>query len=334
MTGALDRLTVLDARAVRRLVPMPAAISAVQRVVRDGFDPGTDPRRSIVDVEHGQLLLMPSDLGRYTGQKLATVAPGNPARGLERIQGVYLVLDGETLSPVALLDGTELTSLRTPAVSAAVLDVLAVPDARSLVVFGTGPQGIRHVEAMRAIRPVERVRFVGRDVARAEAAVAAVADPGLDVAVGTPDDVRDADLVVCATTAREPLFDATLIDDRAAVVAVGSHEPDARELPGALVARAQLVVETADVALREAGDIVLAIAAGQCSPERLVPLAELLTGRVAPDPDRPRVLKTSGMGWEDLAVAVAALDAAGEAEGRFEATAASPSSAGPAEAES
>ncbi|MGX5696108.1 ornithine cyclodeaminase family protein [Agromyces soli] len=310
MTGVLDRLTVIDEQALRRLVPMTAAVRALQQVVRDGFDPGTDPVRSIVDVTHGQLLLMPSDLGRYTGQKLATVAPGNPEKGLERIQGVYLVLDGETLSPVAILDGTELTSLRTPAVSAAVLDLLAEPDASSLVVFGTGPQGVRHVEAMRAIRPVERVRFVGRDRARADAAVAAVAAPGLDVAVGTVDDVRHADLVVCATTARTPLFDARLVADRAAVVAVGSHEPDARELPGDLLARAQLVVETPEVALREAGDVVLAIAEGGCSPERLVPLADVLTGRVSPDFDRPRVLKTSGMGWEDLAVAVAVVEAA------------------------
>jgi ornithine cyclodeaminase/alanine dehydrogenase-like protein (mu-crystallin family) len=312
MTGVLDRLTVIDEQALRRLVPMTTAVRAVQQVIRGGFDPAADPLRGIVDVTNGQVLLMPSDLGRYVGQKLATVAPGNPARGLERIQGVYLVLDGETLTPIAILDGTELTSLRTPAVSAAVLDVLAVPDASSLVVFGTGPQGIRHVEAMRAIRPVERVRFVGRDRDRAEAAVAAVTAPGLDVAVGTADDVRHADLVVCATTARAPLFDAGLVPDRAAVVAVGSHEPDARELPGALVARAQLVVETPAVALREAGDVVLAVAAGDCDPERLVPLAEVLTGRVSPELDRPRVLKTSGMGWEDLAVAVAVVEAAAD----------------------
>ncbi|MFE6255734.1 ornithine cyclodeaminase family protein [Agromyces sp. NPDC057865] len=314
MTGLLDRLVVIDATELRRRVPMRVAVRAVQAVLESGFDPARDPIRTIVDVEHGQLLLMPSDLGRYVGQKLATVAPGNPARGLERIQGVYLLLDGETLTPVAILDGTELTSIRTPAVSAAGVDLLAPADARSLVVFGTGPQGIRHVEAMRAIRPIERVRFIGRDRARADEAVRAIEAPGLDAAVGSVDDVRDADLVVCATTARTPLFEADLVADHAVVVAVGSHEPDARELDAALIARSQVVVETPEVALREAGDVVLAIEEGAFDPGRLVSLAEVVTRRVPVDVGRPRVLKTSGMGWEDLAVATAVLDHGTEAD--------------------
>jgi len=277
MTGLLDRLVVIDATELRRRVPMRVAIRAVQAVLESGFDPARDPIRTIVDVEHGELLLMPSDLGRYVGQKLATVAPGNPARGLERIQGVYLLLDGETLTPMAILDGTELTSIRTPAVSAAGVDLLAPADARSLVVFGTGPQGIRH-------------------------------GAGLDAAVGSVDDVRDADLVVCATTARSPLFEADLVADHAVVVAVGSHEPDARELDAALIARSQVVVETPEVALREAGDVVLAIEEGAFDPGSLVSLAEVVTRRAPVDVGRPRVLKTSGMGWEDLAVATAVLD--------------------------
>ncbi|RXZ44097.1 ornithine cyclodeaminase family protein, partial [Agromyces binzhouensis] len=146
---------------------MRAAVDAVRRVLRGGYDPDADPPRCVVDVRQGQLLLMPSELGRWVGQKLATVAPANPARGLERIQALYVLIDAETLAPVAVLDGTELTNLRTPAVSAAALDVVAEPDAATLVVFGTGPQGVRHVEAMRAIRPIERVRFVGRDPGRA-----------------------------------------------------------------------------------------------------------------------------------------------------------------------
>ncbi|BDZ56149.1 hypothetical protein GCM10025870_32220 [Agromyces marinus] len=205
---------------------------------------------------------MPADFGRYAGQKLATVAPANPERGLDRIQAVYIVLDAETLAPVALLDGTELTNLRTPAMSAAMLDLVAEPEAASLVVFGTGPQGLRHVEAMRSIRPIERVRLVGRDRGRAERAVAALATTGLDVAVGTAGDVADADLVVCATTAREPLFDATLVREGAALVAVGSHERDARELPGALLARAQVIVESERVARTEAGDVIMAVEEG------------------------------------------------------------------------
>lgn len=307
MPGVFESLRIIDRAELAERVSMAAAIRALQATLRGGFDPETDPPRSIVDVRHGQLLLMPADLGAYAGQKLGMVAPGNPARGLERIQAIYVVLDAETLAPLALLDGTELTSIRTPAVSAAVLDETAAPDASSLVVFGTGPQGVRHVEAMRAIRPIERVRFVGRDAARAQHAVDLVAGPGLDVAVGTAAEVADADIVVCATTAREPLFADELVPAHATVVAIGSHEADARELPGALLGRSQVIVESARVARTEAGDVVLAIAEGHLDAASLVPMARIVDGTVAAASDRPRILKTCGMGWQDLAVAQVAV---------------------------
>ena len=310
MPGVLDSIQLIDGDVFERRVTMRAAIRGIQRLVRDGFDPDHDPARAIVDVPNGQLLLMPSAIDGLAGQKLATVAPGNPARGLERIQAVYVVLDGETLAPIALIDGTALTSLRTPAVSAAVLDITATPDAASLVVFGTGPQGVRHVEAIAAIRGLRRVRFVGRDRAKAERAVEAARAyaPEAEIDVGTAPDVADADLVVCATTAAEPLFTVDLVADRAAIVAVGSHEPDRRELPGALFARAQVIVETERIARAEAGDVIMAVAEGHLSADAVVPMARILDGRAPVRFDRPRVFKTCGMGWQDLAVARLALE--------------------------
>lgn len=309
MPDALDSLQFVHAAEIEARVPMLDAVRALQQLVRDGFDPAHDPARAIVDVPNGQLLLMPAAIDGLAGQKLATVAPGNPARGLERIQALYIVLDGDTLTPVALLDGTALTSLRTPAVSASVLDVTAVPEASSLVVFGTGPQGIRHVEALSAVRPLDRVRFVGRDRAKAEAAVLAARAfaPGADVAVGAAADVAGAELVVCATTASEPLFDAELVSDRAAIVAVGSHELDRRELAAALLGRSQVIVEAERIARTEAGDVAMAVAEGHLALADVVPMARILDERTPVDFDRPRVFKTCGMGWQDLAVARLAL---------------------------
>ncbi len=301
--GLFDALHLFDADDIRERIPMRAAVERVQRVLRDGFDPDADPARSIVDVRHGQLLLMPADLGAYSGQKLGMVAPGNPARGLERIQAIYVLLDAETLAPVALLDGTELTSIRTPAVSAAAVDALAEPDASQLVVFGSGPQAIRHVEAMVAIRPIEAAVIVGRDADRASRAASLAASYGIEARVGTAADVADADIVVCATTARAPLFSSDAVADGATVVAVGSHEPEARELPGALLGRAQVVVETSRVGMREAGDVIQAIAEGHLAERDLVTMRQVVTGEVPPARDRPRIVKTCGMGWQDLAVA-------------------------------
>lgn len=318
MVGMFNRLELVDGQELARRVSMLEATRGLQSLLRSGFDPAAALPRQILDVAHGQLLLMPAEAGRWAGQKFATVAPANPARGLERIQGLYILLDGETLAPVALLDGTELTSIRTPAVSAAVIDVLAEPDASDLVVFGTGPQGIRHVEAMAAIRPtITRVTLIGRDAERAEQAVAAVRAMGLEARVGSPDDVRDADIVVAATTAREPLFDGALVRDHVAIAAVGSHEPDARELPGDLVGRSQVVVETDAVARAEAGDVIMAVGEGRLGFDAAVPMRDIVAGEVAVDRSRPRIVKTCGMGWQDLCVAGLAVRAqAHSGEGR------------------
>jgi ornithine cyclodeaminase/alanine dehydrogenase-like protein (mu-crystallin family) len=273
-------LQFLGADGVRRLGTAGAA-DALEAALRGGLDPEGDPPRAAVDLDRGQLLLMPSAAGGQPVVKLVTIG-GEP-----RIQGVCVVFDGETLAPVALVDGIALTNLRTAAVSALAVRHLAVPDARRLLVFGRGPQAHAHVEAMRGVRPIDVVDMVGRDRAR-----------------GAVDElVSAADIVCCCTTARESLFDGTLVADDATVVAIGSHEPAARETDDALAERATIVVESRTSALREAGDVVLAIEAGAASPDELITLAELIRGEARPDPYRPRLFKSTGMSWEDAVIA-------------------------------
>ncbi|MFE6165606.1 ornithine cyclodeaminase family protein [Streptomyces sp. NPDC056486] len=296
----------IDAEAMARIVPMSAAIEAVEAVLKAGLDPESEPPRGVVDVPGGQLLLMPSSTTSYTGVKIATVTPGNAARDLPRIQGVYLLLDGATHKPLALLDGIALTSLRTPAVSGAAINHLAVPDAGRLLVFGTGPQAWGHVEAVRAVRPtLAHVDVVARNPERVAAFVEQCREAGLSSAPATPADVATADVVCCCTTAREPLFDSALLPAHATVAAVGSHEPDAREVDEGLLRRGLVVAESHGVALRECGDIVLAVDAGAFTVGRLRTLGELVRGEVEVAEGRPRLFKSAGMAWEDLGVGAA-----------------------------
>ena len=289
-----------DAAAIAAWLPPAAAVDALEAALRSGLDPEAEPPRSRVAGAAGELLLMPSAASGGLGVKVATVAPGNPERGLPRIQGVYVLFDGATLAPVALLDGIGLTDVRTSAVSALAVRHLATPGAKRLVVFGTGPQARAHVAALRVVAPLERVTVVGRDAQRT---AAFARELGAEAA--GPEAVADADLVCCCTTAREPLFDGDAVAGHATVVAIGSHEPGAREVDERLVARASVVVESRAGALREAGDVIAAIEAGAVRPDELLGLAALVRGGAPVPQGRPRLFKSTGMAWEDLVLAAA-----------------------------
>lgn len=274
----MNEIALLDAAEVERRLSVTDAADALEAALAAGLDPEADPPRASVPVGNGQLLVMPSATATHATVKLVTIG-GHP-----RIQGLCVVFDAGTLAPVAIVDGAALTNLRTPAVSLVAVRRLAPVDARRLVVFGRGPQSRAHAEAITAVRPIEEIVVFGRD-----------ADPGeVDRAIAA------ADVICCATTARDPLFDGAGVSTAALVIAIGSHEPEAREVDGELVKRSTVVVESRASAMSEAGDV---IAAGVAA-ERLVTLAELVAGAEVLTA-RPRVFKSTGMSWEDSVVASA-----------------------------
>jgi ornithine cyclodeaminase len=286
----VNGLPFLDAAALG----YAAAADALEAALRDGLDPAADPPRTVLAAGGGELLVMPSTAAGHVAVKLVTVQSGSP-----RVQGVCVVFDPVTLAPKALVDGIALTNLRTAAVSLVALRRIARTDARRLVVFGAGPQARAHVDALLSARPIEQVDVIGRDSERAAELVEHCRARGLSAALAWPGAVVDADVVCCCTTAREPLFDGALLPDHAAVVAIGAHAPDAREVDATLVGRATIVVESAATALREAGDLILAGAGA----EDVIELAALVRGEIALPADGPRLFKSTGMAWEDAVLA-------------------------------
>jgi ornithine cyclodeaminase len=240
-------LPVIDAAELRRALPMGAAIDALGSAF--GAPLPSAPLRSHVETPLGSLLLMPSSSAEALGVKLVTLTPANPGRGLPYIHAVYALFDGATQAPGAILDGAALTALRTGAVSGLATRHLALPDASRLVVFGAGVQARSHVEAMCAVRPVERVTVVSRSAAAAGALVDELAAGGLNAALGGPDAVADADLVCTCTTSSIPVFEGRLLAPGAHVNAVGASTPETRELDAEAVRRSRVVVETREVAI-------------------------------------------------------------------------------------
>lgn len=294
----------VDAAELRRLVPMTAAVDALERTF--AADDADVPPRSHLPVGGGELLIMPASASGGVGVKLVTVNPANPARGKDLVNGVYVLFAPDSLEPVLLVDGAAVTALRTPAVSALATKHLAAEDAGRLVVFGSGAQARGHVEAMRAVRDVRTVVVVGRsDPADF---VEGLRTEGIDARAGTPGDVAGADLVCTCTTSRSPLFDGELLRRGAHVNAVGAYKPHARELDDAAIRRATVFVEQREAALTEAGDLVQPIASGVLDPGSIRDLHELVTEGAPPRGD-VTVFKSVGLASEDLAVAMAAFEA-------------------------
>jgi ornithine cyclodeaminase len=296
-------LPLIDADELGRLLPMPAAIDALERAFAEPDLPQA-PQRTSFEVTSGDLLLMPAAGDAGVGVKLVTLAPANPGRGLPYVQAAYVLFDAESLSPVAVLDGTALTNLRTAAVSGLATRHLARPDASRLVILGAGATANAHLDAILAVRPIRIVRVVSRSPGPAEALAARARDAG-------PEAVAEADVVCTCTTSERPVFDGALLAPGTHVNAIGAYRPDMRELDDEAVARARVVVETREAALAEAGDLVIPLRAGRIRADHVVAdLGELVRGAVVRrGPEDVTVFKSVGIAPEDLVVARAALDA-------------------------
>lgn len=292
-------MRVIGSDEVRSAMTVGRAAYVLRAALLDGLDPAADIPRGSADVPSGgQLLWMPSTGRDHVGVKLLTVG------GQPWVQGAYLLFDGPTLAPSAVLDGPALTDLRTPAVSFA--GVLEIVEARRepgrplrVAIVGSGPQAIHHALGAVELFGEVDVTFVVRTPRDVDCAVPH------SVATELP---TGADFIVCATSAAEPVLADADVADHAVVVAMGAHHPDKRELPGELMGRARVIVEDAHVAEAECGDVMIAVDEGHLRRGDWTEFRDVVVKREVAlelaESDAPVVFKTAGMSWEDLAVAV------------------------------
>ncbi|WP_081005089.1 ornithine cyclodeaminase family protein [Rhodococcus rhodochrous] len=312
----VETVLLVSAKDLRELMTPRDAVAAIEEALQAGFNPSAELERTFIDVDEGQLALMPWRGCSSVGVKIASIAPTNPARGLSRIQGLYIHFDKQTLTPRALIDGPALTTLRTPAVSlAAINHVLSSrQDPLDVVVFGAGPQTVGHVEAIVdfcvGVQRIASVTYLVRNLDVKRKALTGP-DPRVLLASSAPEEttLSQADVIVCATGSATPVFDAAQVKDDVIVIAVGSHQPDRREVSSDFCARAQVVVEDVETSLRESGDVVMAVAEGVLDVDDIIPMRNVVTASTMVDPNRPVLFQSSGMSWEDAVVAEAAVAA-------------------------
>lgn len=312
----MPQLPFLDADTLRQTVPVTDLLDAVDAAFRDAAQ-GRDrsPLRTRVPLPAGgDLLLMPGvrDGGAGASVKLVTVVPSNPERGLPTIHALVLWLDAETGQPLALLDGEALTAMRTGAASGVATRLLARPESRVLALFGAGGQAEWQLRCVVAARPIDEVRVVTRSPhAREEFAERMAAETGLTVrAVADPGVALDgADVVCCATTSSEPVFDAARVAPGTHVNGIGAFRRGMIEMPPALFGRAALVaVDNREATAEEAGDLIAALESGQVDPSAITEIGTLPPDWAASRAhDAITVFKSVGLAIQDVAAAELAM---------------------------
>ena len=278
------------------------------------------PRIAATVPWHGLLAAMPAySPSGGLATKLVSVYPGNAGTPLPSHQAVVVVFDPETGEPLALLDGTSITTLRTAAGSALSAELLARSDAETLAILGTGVQARAHAEAMVRVRPIQRIRVAGRDRARA-ASLAAVLGASLGIESRAVDSYAEAcagaDLVCAATHAADPVVHREYLSPGVHVTSVGFNT-DGREVDSATVADALVVVESVDAVLAPppagCNDLRVPIDEGLIGPEHVrTEIGELLLGSKPgrTSPDQITLYKSVGVAAQDVAAAHLALSLA------------------------
>lgn len=293
-------LRFFDEQDVRARLCMPALIETMERALVE-FSAGRvqQPVRTVLQfgAERSIFGLMPSYVPSLPalGAKLVTVCAGNARRGLGTHQAIIVMLDPATGQPEAILDGRYITEVRTAAVSALSARLLARRDACVLGILGSGVQARSHLEALRLVRDFQEVRAWSPNADRLSQFTAGT---GARAAESAEAAVRGADVVVTVTASPTPVVQSEWVAEGTHVIAVGSCLPSRRELDPALVARARLIVDSREAALKEAGDVVMGIAEGRWTPEHIeAELGELPARR---DDREITVFKSLGLAVEDL----------------------------------
>jgi ornithine cyclodeaminase len=311
-------IPMLDAAAVADRLPWTGLVDALAAMFRDGCAAPLRHRHAVPqeDGTEATLLLMPAwqtvpawQAGRFTGVKIVHVAPANAGRGLPAVHAAYLLSDGQSGAPLALLDGGMLTDRRTAAASLLAARHLARPEATRLLLLGSGKVAHALAEAYRALMPIRDIAIWSRRAESADALARKLAAAGHPARAVLRPDPAQADIIACATLATEALVKGDELRPGQHLDLVGAYRPTMREADAAAIARATLVVDTRAGAMAEAGDVVQAIAEGAITEAHVAAdLAALCRGT---HPGRTRddeitAFKSVGWAGEDLAAAILA----------------------------
>ncbi|MEJ8567774.1 ornithine cyclodeaminase family protein [Wenzhouxiangellaceae bacterium CH-27] len=311
-------MKVISANEVNGSLSYPALIDTIEQAFAGPF---TMPPRTVFPLDehasgHEAFALLPAWTDRFIGVKAFTYFPDNPAPDYRSLYSKILLFERAHGIPLALVDGTSVTYWRTAAVSALASRFLSRDDSKTLLLVGTGNLAPYLVAAHASVRPLEQVLVWGRDSSKADSLVhrlcARHPDLQVQVAPSVETACQRADIVVCATGSPEPLVEGAWIREGSHTDFIGNHHATKRECDTALVLRSRVYVDSRENCLREAGEILVPIAEGVFSEDRIAgQLADLCAGNapLREDPKEITLFKSVGSALSDLVAAGLAYDA-------------------------
>ncbi len=262
---SVKKIRILSASDVRAALPMSKAIEAMRHAYGQlSAGKAIAPPRQHITSDKGVTLIMPAYLPENSefGVKVVSVYDENPNCNLPRITATVLVLDPETGLPKAFMDGTSITAIRTGAGGGVAADLLARKNAKTVGLFGAGVQARAQLQAVMTVRNIACVNLISRTQSTAQQLASEIATwddaPKVNLTSTPQEMVRDADIVICATTSATPLFDGNDLKAGTHITAVGTFVPEKREVDTITINRADsIVVDSREVCLEEAGDLII-----------------------------------------------------------------------------
>lgn len=309
------KMLILNQRQVEQLLPMPECIAVMEEALSSlARGEMHQPLRTVVHPPGaaGVIAMMPayrSGDAAVFGLKAICVFPGNPKIGKDSHQGGVLLFSGETGEPLAMMNASAITAIRTAAVSAVATRTLAREDACELAIIGAGVQARSHLASISCVRSIKRARVVSRNPDDARELVSEMQgsfDFPLTAVADNREAVAGADIIVTVTTSLEPVVSREWLAAGTHINAIGTYSPRAREIDSATMVAATLFVDRRESALNEAGDYLLAAQEGAIGPDHIrAELGEVLIGaaRGRTTSDEITLFKSLGIAIEDLAAA-------------------------------
>lgn len=315
-------MLLLDREEIKRCFSMKDAIASTETAFVENLKGMVEsPLRTVIPAQAGNFLFM-SAYARERGYailKTVNIFPGNFDKGLPTAPSALLLFEGATGLPLACLDGTYVTQLRTGGATGAALRHLAREDVRIAAMIGSGGQAETQIEAMLTVRKIQEVRIADVARERAEALACRMRERFPMVCFRSCSEgdvaVTDADVIVTATSSKKPTFSANHVKPGATISAVGAYRPDMQEIDPQLVAAADKVFcDDRKAVLAESGDIIIPLQEGLIEEKKLVDLAQVLTGEAEGRTGGEQVIlfETVGFAAEDLMAAATIYEVAKE----------------------